>query len=427
VAKTTGTARRRGKRGGQRHRSRCPPQPSHEEHKSESIEDLCKRLFALNVKDSKTRELLCEASKEDVVDSARLSATNSAASVRHHWGPPFRPDSQPELPYLSVRKGKTTTRLEPLQKPEQPLVSPSSPAAQNAPQLWLDKPQGLPLFGPFASMEPQWRQGSTTVGQQLCKISQACSSQHVVSPFYPEDPLREAIAATHRALLMDRPKSASQTVPSQGMTETETPAIVPHETAIADTDSASTRGVSCSRPTCVTCAKTGGSHDCVCDYIDSDRAYPPSPNKTKDPRTHLWNALPANRMAPVAPDLPAHKSSNTTCSDKPSLLTKSLDVGLNCPVPVIAGLRAYTPVTLTGHVEPHYAPLTPAQASRNLLSRRHGTITPIKTDVKKDVDAMLARHNSRGNATTTVHAPPWHLPSQVPMMSLPASPIQTMG
>jgi hypothetical protein len=386
------------------------------------------------VKDSKTGENFREVSKEDVLDLARPSAVFSPASVRHHWAPQFRSDSQPGFPYCSVRKGKTTTRVERLQNPERPLFSPSSSAARNAPQSWLGEPQGPSLFGPFASLEPQRREGpTTTLGQQSCKSSQACSTQHVVSPFCPEDPLREAVAATHRALLMDSFKSASQTISSQNTTETETetetPALGPPETAMADkraTGGASTHGVSSSWPICVTRAKAVEFHDCVYeDYIDSNRAYPPSPNKTKDPGTHLWNALLVNSMPLVVPYLRAHKSSNTTGSDQPSLLTRPVDAGTQCPVPVITGLGAYTPMTSTGHLEPHYAPLTPAQASRNLLSRRHCTNTPIKADVKNDLDAMLARHNSRRKSTATVQAPPLPLSSRGPMMSLTTSPTQT--
>jgi hypothetical protein len=382
------------------------------------------------MKDSKIGELFCEVSKEDVLDLARPSAVFSPTSVRHHWAPQFRPDSQPEGPYCSVRKRKKTTRVEPLQKSERPLFSPSSSAARNAPQSWLGEPQGQSLFGPCASLEPQRREGSTTtLGQQSCESSQACGVQHVVSPFCPEHPLREALAATHCALLMDSFKSASQTVSSQNTTETETPALDPLETAMLDkraTGGASTRGVSCSWPTCVTRAKAGEFHDCVYeDYIGSDRACPPLPNMTKDPVTHLWNALLVNSMPPVAPYLRAHKSSNTTGSDRSSLLTRPADAGTHCPVPVIAGLEAYTPLTWIGHLEPNYAPLTPAQASRNLLSRRHCTITPVNTDVKKNLDVMLARQNSRRNATATVQAPPLPLPNREPMMSLTTSLTQT--
>jgi hypothetical protein len=205
--------------------------------------------------------------------------------VRHHLASQFRPDSILGLPTCSVRKGKTTTRIEPLQTSERPLFLPSLSLAQIKLRTWMDEPQGPSLFGPFAGSGPQARDGSsTTFGKHSCKTAQPPSSQHIAFPSRVEDLPKEAVAATHRALFLDSFKSASAATPSRNTTETEIQALDTPKPVMADkreTECASPRGAFYPWPTCVTRATADKTHGgCVHkDYINLDRAYPPSPKR----------------------------------------------------------------------------------------------------------------------------------------------------
>lgn len=438
---TTRTARRRGKRGGQRHRAKCTPQTSHDEHKNESVEELCRRLFALNLKDHKPEKEHGGVSKNHVVDLTRPSAAFSPESVRHHWAPQFRPDSPPGPSSCSIRKGKTTTQIQPLQISERPLFFPSSSATQEKLRSWTDEPQGLPLFAPFTSLDPQGRDGlGTTVTKGSCKNAQAFRSQHAKSSSRAEDLSKEAGAAATNALVLNNLKSASSTaysqstkgikrwasgVPDLAMTDERTPEV------------ASLCGAPCSWPSCITRAAAGEIHDCKYEeYITMNRAYSRSSNEMLDSRTDCSDAsTPPGGMPPVVPNLRAREPDKSSEWNGPSRMTRPVDIRTQRLTPVLPGLGAqhvqpHNPTTSTGHHDhdPHYFPLSTRQASRNLLERRHRSLLPIKAEVKKTFDDLLARHNTHStasNAAATTQASDLPCQDQEPAINLTSSPART--
>ncbi|KAF2828899.1 hypothetical protein CC86DRAFT_404770 [Ophiobolus disseminans] len=90
--KAAGT-KRRGRRGGKRHKAKCTVPKECEEQKSDSFSDFCKRLIALRIQSrdstSDNDELLPKPADNITIPPA----TFSPMSVRHHWAPQFRPNS----------------------------------------------------------------------------------------------------------------------------------------------------------------------------------------------------------------------------------------------------------------------------------------------------------------------------------------------
>ncbi|KAF2025966.1 hypothetical protein EK21DRAFT_92775 [Setomelanomma holmii] len=86
--------RRRGRRGGKRHKIRHAVQKQRETHTSDGISELCKRIISLRLHDNERLEKpACSSSEHDL--NMNTSQAFSVQSVRHHWAPQFRPNSLP--------------------------------------------------------------------------------------------------------------------------------------------------------------------------------------------------------------------------------------------------------------------------------------------------------------------------------------------
>lgn len=109
VHKQDSGIRRRGRRGGKRQKqATTTPTKQHEDRRSDSIDEICKKIVALRLSDHGFLKRLDDTSQKDarsiaIPSPAHVSnASNSEArvssyavqdSVRHHWAPQFRPNT----------------------------------------------------------------------------------------------------------------------------------------------------------------------------------------------------------------------------------------------------------------------------------------------------------------------------------------------
>jgi hypothetical protein len=205
--------RRRGRRGGQRHKAKRAAQKQREEQKGDSVEGLCKQLSLLRLEDDEPAREVCQAWGDYGVALTTPSPVFSPESVRHHWAPQFLPNA------LSAQATSSIPTVAPSAQNELPtsprrafLASLSLSTTGCGPTEQCDQPRISPVLG-GSTTEPK-RTGaiSTTVSSTHRTITNVPNSthrgintpSHSTYPFvfsFPNGPHKHEDTATNQALL----------------------------------------------------------------------------------------------------------------------------------------------------------------------------------------------------------------------------------
>lgn len=105
-------------RGGQRQKAKRAAQKQRDEHGSESIEELCRRLVNLRLGDDTPEQHPTRSLEVHSVPITKPSSALSPDSVRHHWAPRFRPNGPPTPPPEVITTTTVTGSTPPLQLPK---------------------------------------------------------------------------------------------------------------------------------------------------------------------------------------------------------------------------------------------------------------------------------------------------------------------
>jgi hypothetical protein len=115
---TSTTARRPVKRADRRHKSKHTRKGQNKGRQSESVEEICKRLFTVQPKGDPLAQLSRQDLQGHGVDLSKPSATFSTEGARRHWAPQLCSDSLPITSTFSGQTTKAAVQTESLNLPE---------------------------------------------------------------------------------------------------------------------------------------------------------------------------------------------------------------------------------------------------------------------------------------------------------------------
>jgi hypothetical protein len=118
VLATSTPIRRRGKRTGQHYKSKHTRKSQSKRQKSESVNDVCKRLVTIRPKDDAQAQQPRQGWQDHGVDLSKPSATFSTEGAWHHWEPQSCSDSLPTISTLSDQATKPVVQKDSLDLPE---------------------------------------------------------------------------------------------------------------------------------------------------------------------------------------------------------------------------------------------------------------------------------------------------------------------
>jgi len=191
-------------------------------------------------------------------------------SVRHHWAPQFRPNTLPPATLtIPTRKTKTTLRVEPLQQLESFPFSPPISSIQKKAEWHAEHVQGLDPLTLSTSLGPKPHQLSAKPPENLTsRHVQPPSPKPFVLPFSSLDTQREAAAAAHRALILDKLTSMLPPTFSPSTPRAERQTLGCAEPAMATSNSPHSRPsyrFPCRSSSCLSDPASVPGHDCIFD------------------------------------------------------------------------------------------------------------------------------------------------------------------
>jgi hypothetical protein len=199
IPTTLGKARRRVRRGGQRHKAKRSSQKQRDEGKGDSVEEIRKRRSSLHLGDEAPMQEVDKTRENHGATVTTPSAAFLPESVSHPWKPQFRPNALPAPATPSVWKPEPAVQHVPVQLPER--ASPSSPPSTKTTQQ--DQSHILPNFLSFASLEPKGGDApSTTVPITHGTIRPHSHARQLFVYFPPKDTIEEKAITTQKALLL---------------------------------------------------------------------------------------------------------------------------------------------------------------------------------------------------------------------------------
>jgi hypothetical protein len=105
-------------RSGQRQKAKHAAQKQRDEHGSEGIDELCRRLANFRLDEDASVQEPVRPMEQRSVPIAKSNSGLSSDSVRHHWAPQFRPNKLPTPPPETVQTTKKIVPTPPLQIPK---------------------------------------------------------------------------------------------------------------------------------------------------------------------------------------------------------------------------------------------------------------------------------------------------------------------
>lgn len=145
---------RRGVRGRTRQKTKRAAQKRRDEHRSESTDELCRRLAALRLDDDASVQQP-RRSKGDcsIITIAEPGPVFSPDSVRHHWAPHFRPNRTPVPQSETIETMPETVPTQPFQVTEQKLPFNTTGLKLDANTVLEPGPKSLVTTEPTARYE----------------------------------------------------------------------------------------------------------------------------------------------------------------------------------------------------------------------------------------------------------------------------------
>jgi hypothetical protein len=181
------TERRRGRRGGQRHKAKRVAQKQREEQKGDSVEGLCKQLYLLRLEDDEPAREVCQAWGDYGVALTTPSPVFSPESVRHHWAPQFLPNALSAQATSPIPKAAPSAQNELPTSPRRAfLASLSLSTTGSGPTGQCNQPLISPVLG-----------GSTTEPKRTGAISTTVSSTHRTITNVPNSTHRDINTPSH--------------------------------------------------------------------------------------------------------------------------------------------------------------------------------------------------------------------------------------